>query len=207
MRYIGCTAKWSLGWSHNSEIQGKEMTMPDSMNNQAPQVTPPQPYMPRPFGTPPRKSGLSVLKIVLIVVAIFVGLGLIGIGVLSYGIYRVAKSVETSSTSSQPMTEADLGIAIYPGATQGKGSMRMKIAGENIVTAAYLTPDSKDQVLAFYNDKMGPDARPTTSANGGGFVLSKSPRESLTVKVTQAPGMNDGNTQIIIVHASKTSSN
>ena len=123
--------------------------MPDSPVNQAPQVNPAPPYAPQPVGAPPPKSGPSVLKVVLIVVAVFVGLGLIGAGVVGYGIYRVARAVHTSpdgqvsintpgggfsANTTQSVSESDLGVAIYPGATQGKGSLHMNIGGKSMVT-------------------------------------------------------------------------
>src|SRR5208282_4573780 len=143
--------------------------MPDLPDSQTPQVIPPQPTAPpvpsyqvppyQPVAAPPPKQGASVLQIVLIVVAIFVGLGLLGAGIVGYGIYKVAQAVKVSSNSSQPITESELGVALYPGAVQGKGSLRMTLAGKSMVTANYLTPDSKDQVMAFYQSNLGQAAQ------------------------------------------------
>lgn len=195
--------------------------MPDSPVNQAPQVNPAPPPAPWPVGAPPPKSGPSVLKIVLIVVAVFVGLGIIGAGVVGYGIYRVAHAIHTSpngqisintpgggisANTTQPVSESDLGIAIYPGASQGKGSLHMNIGGKSMVTANYLTSDSKDQVMAFYKDKAGPNAESVTT-DSGGEVTAVNGSDSITVTVLQSPNINGGKTQITIIHTSGGSSN
>ena len=195
--------------------------MPDSPVNQAPQVNPAPPPAPWPVGAPPPKSGPSVLKIVLIVVAVFVGLDIIGAGVVGYGIYRVAHAIHTSpngqisintpgggisANTTQPVSESDLGIAIYPGASQGKGSLHMNIGGKSMVTANYLTSDSKDQVMAFYKDKAGPNAESVTT-DSGGEVTAVNGSDSITVTVLQSPNINGGKTQITIIHTSGGSSN
>jgi hypothetical protein len=200
----------------------KEGTMPDSPNNQAPFAGAPQSYtpvpMPQPAAPPPAKSGSSALKIVLIVVGIFVAIGVIGAGVVGYGIYRVAhsihkaadgqfsintsKGVMTANTSNS-FTESDLGIAIYPGAEQGKGGLRMNIAGRSMVSANFLTSDPKDQVIAFYKGKVGPNAQSIMTDNGAQFVTAASNGDSVTVSIAQNAAMNDGKTQITIIRASK----
>lgn len=156
----------------------------------------------QPVAAPPPKKGSSALKIVLIIVAIFVGLGIIGAGIVGYGIYKVSKAVHVTSDSKEPITASDLGVAIYPGATQGKGSLRMTIGGKSMVTANYLTSDSKDQVIAFYKQQLGADAQSTTSSNGATFVDSKGGGDTITVTVTQLPNVHDGKTQIVIAHVS-----
>lgn len=189
--------------------------MPDSLDNpSAQQPFSPTPVPPAPAAAPPPTSGSSVLKIVLIIVGIFVAIGIVGAGIIGYGIYRVAHAVHTaangqvtigsagsgfSASTAQPVSESDLGIAIYPGATQGKGSLHMTIAGKSMVSANYLTSDSKDQVVAFYKDKVGPAAQSMMTDTGGEFILSKG-SDSITVTVRQSPNMNDGKTQITIIH-------
>lgn len=162
---------------------------------------PPAPY--QPVAAPPAKQGSSALKIVLIIVGIFVGLGLLGAGVIGYGVYKVAHSVHMSD--STPLTESDLGVAIYPGATQGKGALRMTIAGKAMTTANFLTPDSKDQVMAFYQSNLGPSANSSANANGGSLFLTKRSGETVTVTVIQNPAAHNGETQFVIVHAANAS--
>jgi hypothetical protein len=193
--------------------------MPDTPDSQFPQAVPPQPYIP-PVPAAPPKQGSSALKIVLIIVGVFVALGILVAGVVGYGIYKVAHAVHTaangqvsigspgsgfSANTTQSVTESDLGIAIYPGATQGKGSLHMTIAGKSMVSANYLTTDSKDQVMAFYKDKAGPNAQVMTTGSGG-MISLKNGDDSISITVMQNPNSNQGGTQITIIHTSNASS-
>jgi hypothetical protein len=201
-------------------LHKEEITMSDSTSGQVPQPGSFQP-VPPPVSAPPPKSGSSALKIILIIVAVFVGLGIIGAGIVAYGVYRVAHAIHkdasgniTVSTpkgtitanSSETFTESDLGIAIYPGATQGKGGLRMTIAGKSMVTANFLTPDSPDKVIAFYKDKGGPNAQ-TMTTSAGGMITTQNGASSVTVTVAQLASDNNGETQITIVNNSGSSSN
>jgi hypothetical protein len=201
-------------------LHKEEITMPDSTNSQVPQPGSFQP-VPPPVGPPPPKSGSSALKIILIILAVFVGLGIIGASIVAYGVYRVAHSIHKdaegnisvttpkgtiTANSSDKFTESDLGIAIYPGATQGKGGLRMTIAGKSMVTANFLTPDSPDKVIAFYKDKAGPNAQ-TMTTGAGGMITMQNGASSVTVTVTQSASENNGETQITIVNTSDSSSN
>ena len=73
--------------------------MPDSTNSQVPQPGSFQP-VPPPVGAPPPKSGSSALKIILIILAVFVGLGIIGASIVAYGIYRVAHSIHKDANGN-----------------------------------------------------------------------------------------------------------
>jgi len=50
---------------------------------------------------PPPSSGTSALKVVLIVVAIFVGLGIIAVGAFGFLAWRVSKSIHMSADGKQ----------------------------------------------------------------------------------------------------------
>jgi len=179
--------------------------MTDMPGNQPPQGYPQQPYPPQqyppppypPVIYPPPKKGPSALKIILIIVAIFVGLGIIGAGIVGYGIYKVAKSGHFA-TSTTPVSAADLGVDLYPGAEQ-KVNMRLTVAGKDTLTATFQTSDSKDKVIAFYQNSLGPDAKTSTNANGETFMLDKGAGESVIVTISEQPA--GGQTQIVIVHA------
>ncbi len=132
-------------------------------NQPPPQFGPPQPYPPPPYPPviyPPAKKGPSALKIVLIVIGVFVGLALIGIGFLSYEFYRLAKSSHMT-TSSQPVAASDLGVAIYPGAEQ-KINVRMAIIGKSVLAATFFhlrLKSAGDRVLPKqpWPERAGPD--------------------------------------------------
>jgi hypothetical protein len=196
--------------------------MPDSIDNQASFGGPSQPYTPPPpplaVAPPPPQKGSSALKIILIIVGIFVAIGVVGAGIVGYGIYRVAHAVHQaadgqislntpkgafSANTANTFTESDLGIAIYPGAAQAKGGLRLNIAGKSMVTANFLTSDSKDQVIAFYQGKIGPNAQSIATDNGAQFVTAANNGDSVTVSIAQIAGMNEGKTQITIIRASK----
>jgi hypothetical protein len=177
--------------------------------------------VPPPVAAPPPKSGSSAVKIILIILAIFFGLGIIGAGIVGYGVYRVSRSIHKDANGeitintpkgaitanpNQTFTASDLGIAIYPGATQGKGGLRMSIGGKSMVTANFLTPDSPDKVMAFYKGLAGPNAQ-IMSTGTGGIITMQSSTNSITVTVAQSASENNGETQITIVNTTGTSSN
>jgi hypothetical protein len=188
--------------------------MTDIPGNQPPQGYPPQPYPPQQYPPqqypppyppgvyPPPKKGPSALKIVLIIVAIVVGLGIIGVGIVGYSVYRLAKSGHIT-TSTQPVTASDLGVALYPGAEQ-KGNVSATVLGKNILTATFLTSDSKDQVVTFYQNALGPNVQASSSTNGESFILDKGAGESVIVTVTQSAFRDEGKTQIVVVHSTKS---
>jgi hypothetical protein len=178
------------------------------------------PYQPV-AAAPPPKQGSSALKIVLIIVGIFVGLGILAAGAVGYGIYKVAHAVKTaangqisinapgggfSANTTQSVSASDLGIAVYPGATQGRGGLHMTIAGKSMVSANFLTSDSKDQVIAFYKDKAGPNAQ-VMSSDAGGVISVTNGSDALSITVSQNPNSNDGKTQITIIHTTGVASN
>jgi hypothetical protein len=218
MRYIDSVPKRPPNEFTSTTLNEKDVTMADPTSSQVPPPGSFQP-VPPPVGAPPPKSGSSALKIILIILAVFVGLGIIGAGIVAYGVYRVAHSIHKdaegnisvttpkgtiTANSSDTFTESDLGIAIYPGATQGKGGLRMTIAGKSMVTANFLTPDSPDKVIAFYKGKAGPNAQ-TMTTGAGGMITMQNGSSSVTVTVSQSASENNGETQITIMNTSGTS--
>jgi hypothetical protein len=187
--------------------------MADSTSSQVPQPGSFQP-VPQPVGAPAPKSGSSAVKIILIILGIFVGLGIVVGGIVAYGVYRVAHSIHKdadgnitvttpkgtiTANSSDTFTAADLGIAIYPGATQGKAGLRMNIAGKSMVTANFLTSDSPAKVMAFYEAQAGPNAQ-TVTTSAGGTISIQNGANSITVTVTQSSIADNGKTQFTIVN-------
>ena len=169
---------------------------------------------------PPPQSN-NVVKIILIVVAIFVGLGILGAGAFGFMVWRVAHAIHTSGYStnsdggnvtvntpggsikvnnSQSYSADDLGTDIYPGATQGKGGMQMDLPTGKMVTAVYVTSDSKDQVTAFYKSKFGSDGSTFDAPTGTVMTVNKTPQDSVMVTITSNSSENEGKTQITIVH-------
>lgn len=164
----------------------------------------------------PAKSGPSALKIILIIVAIIVGLVILGVGAMGYMVYRVAHSVHVSdngnvsmngfgvnANSSDHLTSSDLGVDIYPGAEQEKGGIKMNFGGTSSVIGKFVTSDSKDAVVAFYKDKMGADATSFNIGNSASLSQKKGDQESVVVTITQNSAQADGKTQFSIQHTKK----
>jgi hypothetical protein len=187
---------------------------------------PPQQAVPAYIPPPPAppKSNNSALKIILIVVAIFVGLGILGAGAFSFVVWRVAHSFHAATASNgtvtintpgggsfstsgvKNFTADDLGADIYPGAQSTSGGMRMDMPGGSVVTGVFLTSDSKDAVVTFYKSKFGADASVFDSADSAVISLKKGEKESVMVTVSSRQNENDGKTKIAIVHTTNKSS-
>lgn len=180
---------------------------------------------PMPPGTPmsapvqvPQSSGSSALKVILIIVAVCVGLGIIGAGVFAFTVWRVAHAIHVSSSGpdgkvtvdtgngsitasdAQTFTSSDLGVDIYPGAQSGHGSLKMDLPTGSMITGVFVTGDSKDKVVAFYKDKLGSQA--STFDGGGSAVMTanKGEHESVMVSIMANSGQDNGKTRISIVH-------
>jgi len=173
------------------------------------------------MAAPPR-SGSSAVKIVLMIVAIFVGLGLIGASVLGFAVWRVARSVHMhghhgefsmstpngaiTAHSASSFTADELGTDIYPGAQSASGGMKMNLPTGSMVTAIFVTPDSKDAVRDFYKAKLGSGASVFDSGDSAVISANKSPEEHVMVTVSSRDNENDGKTKIVIVHSKKNGS-
>jgi hypothetical protein len=169
----------------------------------------------QPAAAPP-SSGSNALKIVLIVVAVFVGLGILGAGAFGFFVWRVAHAIhiagngnevtlntpqgKISTNAAETFSSSDLGTDIYPGAQPAKGGLRMALPTGTMVSAAYLTSDSKEQVLAFYKSRLGTNGASYDTANGAVVTLGKSQQESVVVTITANPSEESGKTHIQIVH-------
>jgi hypothetical protein len=175
------------------------------------------PFQPAPVQA---KSGSSALKIVLIVVAIFVGLGILAAGAVGYGVWRVAHRLGVStngqhvtmSTSegtvdfnaSKSYSADELGTEIYPGAQSAKGGMKMDLPSGSMITGIFTTSDSKDQVVAFYKGKFGSEASVMDVQDAAIMTVKKGAKESVMVTVTSKDSENDGKTKIAIVHTTNS---
>lgn len=164
----------------------------------------------------PAQSGSSAIKIILIVVAIFVGLGILGAGAFGFMVWRIAHAVHVSgqggqvslntpggtftANSSETFSASDLGTDIYPGAQAGKGGMRITLPSGSSVTAVFVTSDSKDQVVNYYKSKFGSDTSVFDSASSAMITVQKSKQESVMVTVTANSSQYNGKTQITIMH-------
>ena len=164
-------------------------------------------------------GGGSAVKIILVIVAIFVGLGIVGAGIFGYSMWRVSRAIHVSGGSgpdrqvtihtqdgtvtantSEKFSASDLGTEIYPSAQAGHGSMRMELPTGSMVTAVFVTSDSKDQVLAFYKATLGSAATVIDTQDGAILTLPKGQQESVMVTISSKSSEHDGKTKIAIVH-------
>jgi hypothetical protein len=168
---------------------------------------------------PPPTGGNSTLKVVMIIVAVLLVLGVMVLGVIGYGVWRVSRGFHKnadngvsinmpggviSTNPTQKFTADELGTVIYPGAETGRGGVKMTLPTGPMVTATYLTTDSKDKVIAFYKDKLGSKVQVMESDSGAVMTLNKGGSDTVMVTVTQKTNRYDGKTQIHIIHTSKS---
>jgi hypothetical protein len=160
-----------------------------------------------------------VLKIVLIVIAVVVGLGVLGAGAVGFMAWRVSKSMtvnnngngvsfsvpggSTISAGDSTATDAELGVPAYPGATREKGGLNMSSASASMIMAHFSTSDSPSQVVDFYKSKMGAGA--VAVSTGNGTVLNSGGPDTDRIMVTVGPGSgaDAGKTTIVIMHSKK----
>jgi hypothetical protein len=173
----------------------------------------------QPIIAPPAKSGGGALKIILIVVGIIFTLGILGLGVIGFIGYRIAKSTHIDAngrvTMNTPMgtvtttpvdnlSAAELGVEIYPGALSTHGSMRMEMPNGSGVTGAFLTSDSPAQVLAFYKDKLGSAATVRSLFGNTTLRLKINRMEFVEVRIRTFSNLDKGKTRILISHTTLT---
>lgn len=153
-------------------------------------------------GAPPQQSGGNAVKIILIVVAVLVGMGILGIATVSYIGYRIAKSSHVTQRNGKVSIDSplgsmeangdaedaarEIGIDLYPGAkAQKNGSVTMTIAGVHTTTAVLQTSDSADKVAEFYRAKL-PNAN--YSNQGDTYSMYSGDKDDMTTVTIQGRG-------------------
>ena len=173
----------------------------------------------QPIGVP-AKSGASALKIILIIIAIVVGLGILGLGVAGYAVYKVSRAIHVNgpggqvtmdtpagrltANPSETFTASDLGTDLYPGAQSTRGGMRMQMPTGSMMTGVFLTSDPKQQVIDFYKSKLGSAAVVMESSDGAVISINKGQQESIVVTITARPSQDEGKTRVTILHTIST---
>ena len=179
-------------------------------------AAPAQPSAAQP-GAAPASSGSSAAKIILIIVAVVVGLGIIVIGGGIFAIrHYITHNIHVSGpngqmtmqtpegkinfNTAQTYTAADLGVDPYPGAESTRGGIKMDLPTGSMVTGVYLTSDTKQQVVDFYKSKFGGTAAVFDTSDGAMLTQTVSKQESIMVTVTANPTRDNGKTRITITH-------
>jgi len=169
-------------------------------------------------GTPAPSGGGSAVKIILIVVAVIVGLGIVTAGVGAYLVRRAYVKVRDNAhitekdgrvkiesplgnmeTNTDPgETAKNLGVDLYPGAEiQKDGAVSMTIMGMHTSTAIMQTSDSPSQVADFYRGKL-PNANFT--GQGDNYSLYSGEKNDMTTISIVGQG---GSTKVSITHVTK----
>jgi hypothetical protein len=177
---------------------------------------PPQVFAYPPPGAAPVGSGSSAVKIILIIVAVVIGLGMLGSAIFAFTVWRVARSVHVegpngqvsihtpggtiSANEAQTYSASELGTDVYPGAQGTRGSMKMDLPTGSMVTGVFVTSDSKEQVVEYYRAKFGSGASVYDSTNSALLTLNQSNQESVMVTVAANSSQDGGKTRISIVH-------
>ena len=177
-------------------------------------ATPPAAGTPRPASTPAPvapKSG-SAVKIVLIVLGVFIGLGILAGAAVMFGIWGLSRAVHVDPSGEKvriatPMgamtmgktevTEAELGIPIYPGAVGEQGGFQFGTSEGSVGTFVFQSADSPDQVLEYYRGHLGETVDVVTTPQGGIITSARSDREGYMITVGRDE--DNGTTVINIV--------
>jgi zinc-ribbon domain len=162
----------------------------------------------------PKKSS-PIVKILLVVVGLFVFIGVAGMGTCVYIGYRAKQkisamadqakkegfsletpqgSVGASGSSAKTAEAATRDVPPYPGATptESGGGLTFGASG-GVSVQEFETPDSVEQVLAYYKDKFGPKINVVEAMGNAEFTYST--RTGAT-NVTIAHDEDSGQTKI-----------
>jgi hypothetical protein len=161
------------------------------------------------LATPAARKSSSGVKVVLIVLGIFVGLGILAGAAVMFGIWGLSRAVQVDPSGESvniatPMgamtmgrtevTEAELGLPIYPGAEGEQGSFRIGTAQGSMGTFVFRTPDSPEEVLNFYRSQLGETVDVVTTGQGGILTSSTGDREGYMITV----GRDDSDNMTVI---------
>lgn len=115
-------------------------------------------------------SGGGALKVILIVIAVIIGVIVLGGAVIGFGVWRLASrshieagkdgarietpfgTVESNTNTTEALRK--LGVDVYPGARPLPGGAAVSMGAMSTVTGQFETPDSPDLVEAFYKARF-----------------------------------------------------
>jgi flagellar basal body-associated protein FliL len=146
----------------------------------------------------------GALKIILIVVAVVVGLGILGIAAVSFVGYRIASHsrvhndngnvrVETpfgtvNTTTNPDEAARNLGIDVYPGAEVVKGTTSdMTMGNMHTATADFESSDPASAVAEFYKSKV-PNANVVSSSGDHYAIISTDKKNMLSINIEPKNG-------------------
>ena len=177
-----------------------------------------------PVPPPPAKGTSPVVKIILVVVAIFAFVTVAGIGACVYVAYRTKQGLNESIkvdeagkgiTLKTPKGDIRLGegpaaegksvagIPPYPGATPVNQGGEFSVGGRSLISGQeYTTSDSVEDVVNYYKEKLGPKVSVTESEGNYQLTRADDASEGITiVHVSREEGAES--TKIVVSHMGK----
>jgi flagellar basal body-associated protein FliL len=163
------------------------------------------PVFTAPAGSPTAAGKNSnALKIILIVVAVVVGLGILGIAAISFVGYRIAKHsrvhnengnvrVETpfgtvNTTTNPDEAARNLGVDVYPGAEVVKGTTSdLTMGNMHTASADFESSDPPGTVAEFYKSKV-PNANLVSSTGDHYAIISTDKKNILSINIEPKNG-------------------
>ena len=155
----------------------------------------------------------SAVKVILIVVAVIVGLGLLSGMAFMFGIWRLSRAVHVSrggdvvvstpngtlsTGGAADVSAADLGVPVYPGATRRDGGMQINAASGSMMTVVFSTTDPVDKVVDFYKGKLGDNTSVIPSPTGAVISAGEQNKQGVVITVG-SDNENRGTTTIAIM--------
>ena len=154
--------------------------------------------------TPATPAQSNAVKVILIVVAIVVGLFILGIGTATFIGWRIARHtrveqdrgkvrVETpfgtvESTDDSDEAARNLGIDVYPGARALKGkAANVTMGSMHTVAAEFETDDPPERVAEFYKKKL-PHANIAVSDAKHYTIISHDKKNMFTINIEPQEG-------------------
>ena len=110
---------------------------------------------------------------------------------------------EPSEPISGAVSESELGVAVYPGATPTSDGDRRTVMDNAIVSQSFVSDAPVDQVINFYKSKMVGYA--SIYASGSGVAISMRPNARESIEVSIGPATRGGKTSFTISHSKKSS--
>ena len=160
-------------------------------------------------------GGGNALKIILIVLAVIVGLGILCVGGGVIFIHHAISRTHVTSRSGEVKVETpfgtvestedageaskNLGVDVYPGATVVKNSSaNMNFGSVHTSAAEFESGDPPDKVADYYRSRL-PQVSTTSSADGHYSLIAGNNNNLITINIEP----HEGKTHIHIAHVVK----
>ena len=156
----------------------------------------------------------NAVKIILIVVAVIIGLGILSMGTIGFFVHRAVRQSHVESDGGKVRVETpygtvessdnsdeaarNLGIDIYPGARARKSSAaNVTMGAMHTVAAEFETDDPPERVADFYKKRL-PHANIAVSDEKQYTIISHDKKNMFTINIEP----QDGKTLIHIANVS-----